>query len=100
MPSFSVKQTHQIASLLPSCSEDGALGYLKQSKEFRETHMKSTRQSHPSTSPHSSAQSVSLYVANVPRSVSKVSLLWLATIVFSQCAAFSAFDQLVQGRNN
>lgn len=50
------------------------MGYLKQSKEYRENHMngRPTAQSRPGTTPHSSTQTVSLYVANVPRSVSKV----------------------------
>ena len=62
------------------------MGYLKQSKEYRDTHMnnKSTGQSLPAT-PHNSGQSVTLYVANIPRNISKVCSVWYMMGSLNQC---------------
>ena len=79
---YTVQLYFNVASLFFSCSEEGALGYLKQSKEYRENHMncKPTVQSSLPTTPQSSTQAVSLYVANIPRSVSKVGLSHMNTV--------------------
>ena len=76
-PTFNVYSKGPGADLPKPQAEDlnpaeGFFGYLKQSREYRGKYMTSKGVSPPSGSTHNKIEGVTLYVANIPREVSKV----------------------------